>query len=175
MTTYRVVGNSGSGKSTLAAQIASRLGLPHIELDGFFHQPGWQQAPTEEFRASVLAAFAAHPEGWVADGNYRSRLGDLIRADVTVWLDYPRWVVGPRIVRRTLGRAVTRRELWNGNRERWSAVFSRDPETNVVLWSFTQHRSYREAFTADRAADPTGTWVVLRSPRATRRWLSTLR
>ena len=174
MRTYRVVGNSGAGKSTLAAEIASRLGLAHIELDGLFHQAGWQQTPKEEFRAAVLAAFAAHPEGWVADGNYRSRLRDLVVADVTVWLDYPRRVVGPRIVRRTLHRVVSQRELWNGNRERWSAVFSRDPETNVVLWSFTQHHRYREAFSADMAASRSGTWVVLRSPRETRRWLADL-
>lgn len=172
--TYRIVGNSGSGKSTLAAQIAERLGLPHIELDALFHLAGWQEPSVDQFRAAVASALDAHPNGWVVDGNYLSRLGDVLVADTTVWLDYRRWVVGPRIVRRTLGRAVSRQELWNGNRERWSAMLSRDPDKNVVLWSFMQHRRYRESLGAARAADAMGTWVVLRSPRETRRWLAGL-
>ena len=41
----------------------------------------------------------------------------LERADTVVWLDLPRRVWLPRLVRRTLRRVVRREELWNGNRE----------------------------------------------------------
>ncbi|MCA1843265.1 MAG: (d)CMP kinase, partial [Actinobacteria bacterium] len=61
-----VVGNSGSGKSTLAVALASRLGVPCLELDAVFHQPGWTELPVGEFRARVADAAAGH--AWVIDG-----------------------------------------------------------------------------------------------------------
>lgn len=82
-----VVGNSGSGKTTLAGLIADRLGVPHIELDGVFHQPGWTQKPREEFRAEVERLTASG--GWVVDGNYTSKVADIVweRADAVIWVD----------------------------------------------------------------------------------------
>ncbi len=102
-----VVGNSGSGKTTLAAQIAAGLGVPHLELDAVFHQPGWTELPLEEFRAKVGEVVAT--ERWVVDGNYTA-VQDLVwaRADTVVWLDYPRLLVMRQIVGRTLRRLVTR-------------------------------------------------------------------
>jgi hypothetical protein len=61
-----VVGTSGSGKSTLARQLATILGVPHLELDGVNHQPGWEPLAAEEFRR-IVAAKAAE-DGWVIDG-----------------------------------------------------------------------------------------------------------
>ncbi|HEY6053697.1 MAG TPA: AAA family ATPase, partial [Gaiellaceae bacterium] len=86
-----VAGISGSGKSTVARALAERLGVPYVELDALNHGPSWTEATPEELRARVEAAFAAAPDGWVADGNYESKLGDLVvsRADTFVWLDPP--------------------------------------------------------------------------------------
>src|SRR5262249_549599 len=63
-----VVGNSGSGKSTLARELATILGVPHLELDSVFHQPGWEPLPGDEFRRLVTAKTTE--DGWVIDGNY---------------------------------------------------------------------------------------------------------
>ena len=171
-----VVGNSGSGKTHLARRLADRLALPHVELDALNHRAGWIEAPEQEFRAEVAAVLARHVEavgGWVVDGNYRSRIADVVDPDLYVWLDYPRHVVISRVVGRTLGRLVLRRELWNGNRERWSSLLKRRPEDNIVLWSVTQHSSYRRAYEIESSADPSA-WVRLRSPREAERWLSRL-
>lgn len=166
----RVVGNSGSGKTRLARELSRRLNLPLLELDAVHHQPGWREAPTEQFQADLrrflLASEATHG-GWVVDGNYSSRVGALLDdADTVVWLDYPRLLVLGRVVRRTLGRAALRRELWNGNRERLRAILSTDPRRNIILWSWTQHRTYRQRFAAAAAADGTGStrWIRLRRP-----------
>lgn len=55
------------------------------------------------------------------------------RADTVVWLDLPRRVAVPRIVRRTLGRMLRGEELWNGNRERLRYLFDPRPDMNIVL------------------------------------------
>jgi adenylate kinase family enzyme len=148
-----VMGNSGSGKSTLARQLSAALGIPHLELDGVFHQPGWQPLPTGEFRARVAAFIAA--DAWVVDGNYRSALGGIVarRADTVIFLDLPRHLVMRQVIGRTLRRMATREELWNGNRERWSNLLRLDPQESIIRWAWTQYSGYQEKFRA-ATADP---------------------
>jgi len=83
-----VVGTTGSGKTTFATALAGKLGVPHLELDSIFHQPGWQPLELESFLRQV-AAFAA-VDGWVIDGNY-SAVRDLVwaAADTVVWSSWP--------------------------------------------------------------------------------------
>ena len=169
-----VVGNSGSGKSTLARLLAARLGVPYVELDAIHHQPGWKPLPAADFRARVAALTEAG--GWVVDGNY-SAVRELVwaRADTVIWVDPPRHTVMRQIVWRTLRRAVLRVELWNGNRERWRNLFSRDPEESVVAWAWQRHPVYRERYLA-ASTDPEWqhlTFVRLRS-RATSSQTSTV-
>jgi adenylate kinase family enzyme len=123
---------------------------------------------------AALAEADEHSGGWVADGNYRGRAADLLKPDVFVWLDYPRAVVFPRVVRRTVGRVVWRRELWNGNRERWRTLVKRDPLHNILLWSWSMQDTYRERWEATARADTESTWVRLRTPREAERWLTGL-
>jgi adenylate kinase family enzyme len=140
-----VVGNSGSGKTSLARRLSAALDLEHIELDAIFHQPGWTELPRPEFRRRVEVKIAA--DGWVVDGNYGA-VRDLVwaAADTVVWIDLPRRVVIRRLIRRTIIRAVTRRELWNGNCEPLTGVFRRDPRENIVLWSWTNHHDYARRY-----------------------------
>jgi adenylate kinase family enzyme len=147
-----VVGNSGSGKSRLAAQLAAALAIPHLELDGVFHQAGWQPLPRPDFRAAV-ADFAAG-DAWVIDGNYRA-VQDLVwaRADTVVWLDPSRARVMRQLVPRTLLRMVRRSELWNGNRESFTGLFRADPEKSILRWAWTQHARTRERYRRAQA-DP---------------------
>jgi adenylate kinase family enzyme len=161
-----VVGNSGSGKTTLARRLAAALDAPHLELDSIFHQPDWAELPVDEFRR-LVAEFTAQPS-WVVDGNYGA-VRDLVwqSADTVVWLDLPRRQVMRRLVPRTLGRLVLRRELWNGNREAWSNVWSRDPQRSILAWAWTTHGKYREEYTAS-LNDPANAhlrFVVVRSAR----------
>ena len=62
-TRIAVHGASGSGKTTLATALAARLGLARTELDALFHQPGWTELPTDEFRAEVASRVAGRPLG----------------------------------------------------------------------------------------------------------------
>lgn len=170
-----VVGNSGSGKTTLARELAHILHLPHVELDAIFHQPNWTLLPPDEFCARVAAALPNNG-AWVCDGNYAA-VRELIweRADTLVWLDLPRPVVTWQIVRRSVGRAVRRTELWNGNREDWRMLLSlHDPQKSVIAWSITQHHVKRRRY-GPVPADPRWAhlrFVRLRSRGAVRAWLA---
>ncbi len=170
-----VVGNSGSGKSSLAGELASRLGVAHVELDAIFHQPGWTELATEAFLQRVDEVTCA--DGWVVDGNY-SAVRELVwrRADTVAWLDLPRRVVMRRLIGRTLGRVILRRELWNGNRERWRNLASLDPYTSVIAWAWTRHDRYRQRY-VEAAGDPAWRhlrFVRLRSPREVEAFLASI-
>ncbi len=147
---FAVVGATGSGKTTLARSIGQCLSIPHIELDGIYHQPGWTRLPEAEFRLRIIEE-VGRPT-WVIDGNY-SEVRDLVwgAADLVIFLDYPRSVIMSRVIRRSLGRAAVRRQLWNGNRESFKKLLSKDPEENIVRWASaavdTLHQRYVTAMT----------------------------
>jgi adenylate kinase family enzyme len=168
----RVLGSSGAGKTTLGRALAERLGVAHLELDSVYHLPGWQPATDDQVAAS-LAAFTSGPgrDGWVIDGNYSSiRAVGALEPDLVVWLDPPRRVQMARLLRRTVARAVLRRELWNGNRERPSSWLRTDPGENILRWGWTMQPVQRARFATQMAGDR-APWVRLRSARRARRWL----
>ena len=138
---------SSAQQHEVARALANRLGIPHLELDSIFHQPGWEPRSDDEFRAEA-AAFVAG-ERWVVDGNYTSHgVTEIVwpRADTIVWLDPPRRVVMRRVVSRTLRRVVTREELWNGNREPWTNLYSRNPYKNIIVWAWTRFHGVRHKY-----------------------------
>ncbi len=94
-----IVGSGDAGESTLAGVVAGRTGLPLTALDAHYWQPGWQPTPTDLWRPRV-GELVAQPEG-VMDGNDTSTLDlRLPSADTIVFLDLPRRVTIPRVLRR---------------------------------------------------------------------------
>jgi adenylate kinase family enzyme len=108
---------TGSGKTSFGRALARALDVPFVELDAIHWQAGWRELDAVELRRRVDPIVAG--DAWVIDGAYRGKLGDLVleHADTIVWIDLPRRVWLPRLLRRTLLRVVRRDELWNGNRE----------------------------------------------------------
>ena len=161
---------SGNGKTTLGRELARRLGVPFVEVDALVHGPNWVETPNDELRAMLEPVLAG--EGWVVDGTYRSKLGNLVldAADVVVWLDQPVRVWLPRLLRRTARRIRGGEELWNGNRETWrNAVLG----TRALLpWAFRMHVSRRRRYPELLASYDV---VRLRSPEQVERWLEGVR
>lgn len=170
-----VVGNTGSGKTTMARALGATLSCSVLELDAVFHQPDWTPLPEQEFVARVQRFIDEEPM-WIIDGNYNSHgVLDLVwgHADTVVWLDPPKGTVMRRVLTRSITRAAVRRELWNGNRERWSNLFSWDPERNIVRWAWTRFDHTRSRYES-RVGDTR--WahldvVRLRSARAAEAWI----
>ena len=99
-----ILGRTGSGKTTLARELATAIGVPHVELDALYFGPGFSTAPLSVLRERTSAAIAG--DRWVTDGN-KSAVRDLVwpRADTVIWLDYPSvvslWRLGKRALWRT--------------------------------------------------------------------------
>ena len=165
-----ISGISGSGKTTLAGTVSVLLGLPRFELDALHHGSGWVKR--QDFESDV-DTFSARSR-WVTEDQYHTALQDLLwqRADTVVWLDLPRRTVMQRVVRRSVVRAVTRRELWNGNREGFRDWLDAG---HPIRWAWSQYES-RRCETADRIArHPELTVICLHSGRDARRWLNEFR
>jgi adenylate kinase family enzyme len=168
-----VVGTSGSGKTTLAHLLNTILEIPHVELDSLHWDANWTEAPLAVFRGRI--AQALDRESWVVDGNYHM-VHDVTweRADTIVWLDYRFMVILRQLLRRTFGRVRSGKELWNGNRERLSATFTRD---SVIVWMFRTYYRNRMRYIA-AMKDPAYAhiqFVRLSSPQATRAWVDALK
>jgi adenylate kinase family enzyme len=165
---FAVAGVSGVGKTTLATRISEVTGVPHVEIDGLFHGPGWTERPT--FFADVVELVGR--DAWVTEWQYApARPLIAARADILVWLDLPYWTrTFPRVIRRTLRRRMRRVELWNGNVEPPLRTFFTDSE-HIVRWSVRTRRTFVERLPALAADHPELTVVRLRSPSEAARWL----
>jgi shikimate kinase len=143
---------SGNGKTTLGRELARRLDVPFVELDALVHGPGWVETPDDELRAALEPIVAS--DGWVLDGTYQHKLGDLVldAADVVVWLDLPIRVWLPRLVRRTARRLRGRELLWNGNRESLAGAFW--GRRSLFAWAFRMHFERRREWPQALAAYP---------------------
>jgi hypothetical protein len=167
-----VRGTSGSGKTTLAAELARRLRVPHIELDGLHHGPNWAEASTEEFRGRVQAALDASPDGWVVDGNYEGKLDRMVidAADTVVWLDMPVGLFLRRLYVRTSHRINHNVELWNGNRESWRTALVGGK--SLFVWAVRSWFRHRREWPAFLGSHPG--YVRLQSTAEVRAWLATV-
>lgn len=173
-----VVGKSGAGKTTLARELAERLDIPHVELDAINWQPNWVSLPKHEMRERVKVALPAEGQ-WVADGAYIKSAGDVVwgRADTLIWLDYPLILTLLRLMKRTIGRIVKQKELWNGNRESvWNHLNLFEINDNLFVWTIRMHFQQRRDFPIRLRQSEYSHLRVLRfrSPKETELWLQGL-
>jgi adenylate kinase family enzyme len=158
---------SGNGKTTVGRMLADRLGVPFLELDSLVHGPNWTEISDEELRALVGPVVAG--EGWVIDGGYRGKIGDLVlrNADTVVWLDLPIRVWLPRLARRTFRRMRGKETLWNDNRETLrNVLIGRDA---LIPYALRAHFDRRRRYPTELAPYPV---VRLRSQAEIDRFVS---
>src|ERR1700741_1362977 len=104
-----ILGRGASGKSTLAVRLGEITGLPVIELDKVFWQPGLVATPRDDWVAVQKRLVAG--EGWVLDGDLGPH--DLVdirlrAADTILFLDF--WLV--RCAWRAIRRSREDADFW---------------------------------------------------------------
>ena len=169
-----IVGRTGSGKTTLARELATALGVPHVELDSLYFGPDFSTVPLSVLRERTRAAIAG--DLWITDGN-KSAVRDLVwpRADTLIWLDYPLIVSLWRLGKRALWRAsvLQKRATEHPSKEaRLSKQFLL--AAKGVLTALRSHMGQRREYPKLLAKPENQHLAVvrLRSPHATRRWLA---
>ncbi|MSQ08946.1 MAG: hypothetical protein EXR57_06510 [Dehalococcoidia bacterium] len=134
----------GGGKTTLARALSVKLRLTFIELDALHWKPGWVESSADELRAKTEGAIAAAPDGWVVDGQYHGKIGDLVvrQADTVIWVNMPWRVMFCRVFIRSLQRAKDRQKICGENYESWRLTFF-SPKS-LLWWHITSRRRYRQ-------------------------------
>lgn len=127
-----VIGCAGAGKSTFSRQLHQLTGLPLIHLDQLFWQPGWIPAERPAFREKMLAEL--QKEAWIMDGNFDSTLSLRAQyADLIIWLDFPRHICFPRVLKRAVTNfGKTRPDMTPGCLEKLDLEFAK------WIWRYEQ-------------------------------------
>jgi hypothetical protein len=168
-----ILGRTGSGKTTLARQLAAALGVPHVELDSLYFGPDFSTAPVSVLRERTEAAVAG--DRWVTDGNKRA-VRDVVwpRADTVIWLDYPMYVTLWRLVKRARRRtsALSSQAAQAGRRTELPKQLL--AAARGVLTALRSHRGQRREYPQlfGQPANQHLAVARLRSPRATRQWMT---
>jgi len=162
-----VVGTSGSGKSTASKKISTALGHKHVEIDALLWLPNWTQRDSSELCTLLQAELAQGPI--VVDGNFATKGITPREGDVLIFLDYPRWRIISRLIRRSLARVILRKELWSGNREEFKFLISSDPEINPILYAFKTHSSRHDSYTKLLEESYDTSNHIVKNPQATKK------
>lgn len=121
-----ILGHSGSGKSTLARALGDKYSLPVLHFDAIHFLPGWVETDRPYKREKVTEFLNANPEGWVIDGNYLKICAQrrFEEADHILYLDFPRRLCLPRVLKRWLQyRGKTRPDMAPGCDEKVDREF----------------------------------------------------
>jgi adenylate kinase family enzyme len=168
-----VVGTSGSGKTTFATGLAAATGCPHVELDRINWRPNWYSLSESEPQHFVhLVDEATRGPHWVVAGGYtlvRPMLWS--RATDLVWLDLPRLLIMRQVIRRSLVRAASGRDVFPGCRENWTRMLTRE---HPIRWAWSTYHRRKQQFSG-MLAEPAYAHLTVHRPRTRRDVAQTLR
>lgn len=145
-----ILGRGASGKSTLAIRLGELTGLPVIELDKVFWQPGLVATSHDEWKTAQEHLVTG--DTWIIDGDlgpYDVVEVRLRAADTIILLDFS----FARCAWRAIRRSPERWDFW-----RWLIAYRRRSRP-LLMAAIARHA-------------PAAVLHVLRNPRAVRRFLS---
>lgn len=162
-----VIGSGGAGKSKLARDLGRILGLPVVNLDAHYWNPGWVETPTKEWGGIVKRLIKG--DQWIMDGNYGGTFLMRIKAaDTVIFLDYSRYLCIYRVLKRQLsGKRV---DVIPGCHEKIDRVFLK------WLWDYSRTSRPRMMNIMNEEGTVNGKRVfILKRPADTRKFLDAIR
>ena len=149
-----ILGRGGAGKSALSRLLSDVTGIPAVELDALFWQPG--PTPMDPSRWAACQQELVQRDRWILDGDlgpYDTALEVRLRAaDTIIVLDFPFL----RCAWRTLRRGREQAEYW-----RW-------------VWAY-RRRSLPDVMRAISSEAPRAKLYVLRNPAMVQRFAAEVR
>ena len=160
-----IIGTSGSGKTSFAELICKKHNLHNIELDSLFWKENWIESGNEEFR-NMIKEEMRDKTGYVINGNY-NKVKDITwgNCDTIIWLDYSRFIVMYRVIKRTFIRVFTKKILWQGNIETFKKSFlSKD---SIIIWAWKTYSIRKRQYLNLLNTNPynNNQFIVIRNPR----------
>ncbi len=144
--------------------------MEHVELDAVNWQENWISLEPEVFQKRVASILDANKGGWVVDGSYHERLGELVRerADTILFLNIPLIITVPRVIKRSIKRVLSKELLWGKNRETLKGA------SYLVMWTVKYHRRRVKKMEAlEESLLGTDTkYIMFRTNAAARKWLT---
>lgn len=103
-----IIGSPGTGKSTLSRKLESRMGLPVVHLDKYWHDSAlWDVDITKkklQWRKHIKKL--AKRRAWIMDGNFTSTLDIRVpEADLVIFLDYSTTTALCGVIKRRITRS----------------------------------------------------------------------
>lgn len=141
-----IIGTTGSGKSTFSKQLAHKLNLTPIELDNLLWLDDWQESSNDALFAKLNIAMNHAQTGWVLDGLYTRTIPMVMaQADTVIWLDYSFPVNLYRLTKRTLGRVISQKKLWqdSNNCESLKLMLSKE---SIFVWLMKSYPKNRKKY-----------------------------
>lgn len=172
-----IIGTTGSGKSTFARKLADKRKLQYIELDNLLWLDDWQESPNEALFLKLKIAIEQAATGWTIDGLYTRTVPMIMEeVDTVIWLDYPFHINLYRLTKRTLGRVISRKKLWenSNNRESLKLMLSRE---SIFIWLIKSYPQNRKKY-SDLMQNPAYQhihFIRLTSPQQTARFLKQMK
>jgi adenylate kinase family enzyme len=145
-----ILGSGGSGKSTLAVRLGEIMGVPVVELDRIFWQPGLVATPRD--RWVEIQQILIREKEWILDGDlgpYDAVEVRLQAADTIIFVDFS--VV--RCAWRALRRSREQADFWL-----WLLRYRRQSRP-LLMKAITLHASHARLY-------------VLRNPEALTRFIA---
>jgi adenylate kinase family enzyme len=160
-----LIGSSGAGKTTLGRALAQALGLPFVDLDELFWEPGWQAVGHTELTRRVMPTLQR--PGWVIAGNYRATTEPEVWPRLThlLVLDLPFATLLRRTAWRTLRRGLTGEPCCNGNRESLARFLHRDGLVRYLVRNWRSRHERQQRLHAEPALAHARVLHYGRSPR----------
>ncbi|WP_336042199.1 AAA family ATPase [Acinetobacter dispersus] len=141
-----IIGTTGSGKSTFARQLAQKQQLQYIELDNLLWLDDWQESTNEALFLKLKNAMKNAATGWVIDGLYTRTIPMMMeKVDTVIWLDYSFHINLYRLTKRTFGRVISRKKLWedSNNRESLKLMLSKQ---SIFIWLIKSYPKNRNKY-----------------------------
>ncbi len=160
-----LIGSSGAGKTTLGRALAHQLGVPFVDLDDLFWEPGWQAVGHHELTRRVMPVL--DQPGWVIVGNYRATTEPHVWPRLThlIVLDLPFATLLQRTVWRTVRRGLTGEPCCNGNTESLRRIAHRDGVVRYLLRNWHTRHARQRHLAEDPALAHARVLRYERSPR----------